>query len=66
MNNLHKLFKEIQKLNYEDFDILCEAWREYSNVKNQCKNMGIRYSDKYLINSLTVRLNPTWLQQFQH
>lgn len=55
MSNLHKLFKELQKLDYDDFDLLCDAWRECNNVKINCKNMGIRYSDKYLISSLTKR-----------
>jgi|SRR5579864_3724472 len=55
MSNLHKLFKELQKLDYDDFDLLCDAWRESTQVKNQCKNMGIKYNDKYLINAVTKR-----------
>jgi hypothetical protein len=57
MSNLHKLFKELQKLDYDDFDLLCDAWREHQNVKINCKNMGIKYSDKYLIKSFTNRVN---------
>lgn len=57
MSNLHKLFKELQKLDYEDFDLLCDAWRESHNIKVVCKNMGIKYKDKFLISSLTKRVN---------
>jgi hypothetical protein len=57
MSNLHKLFKEIEKLDYEDFDLLCDAWREADNVKQNCARMGIKYKDKYLINALTKRAN---------
>jgi len=57
MSNLHKIFKELQKLDFQDFDAVCDAWREHYNVKINCKNMGIKYSDKYLVNSLTKRRN---------
>jgi hypothetical protein len=53
MGNLHKLFKEMQNLNYEDFDLLCDAWREHHNVKRNCENMGIKYSDKILAKYIT-------------
>lgn len=55
MSKLHKIFKELQKLDYEDFDLLCDAWREHQNIKINCKNMGIKYQDKFLVNSTKKR-----------
>jgi hypothetical protein len=57
MSNMHKLFKELQKLDYEDFDLLCDAWREAYNVKRNCELMGVKYKDKFLVNALTKRVN---------
>jgi hypothetical protein len=57
MSNLHKLFKELQKLSYDDFDLLCDAWREQQNVKINCQNMGIKYQEKFLVKSITRRTN---------
>jgi len=57
MNNLHKLFLELKKLDYDDFDLLCDAYRENHYVKQNCKAMGIKYQDKYLINAITKRVS---------
>lgn len=57
MSKLHKLFKEIEKLDYDDFDLLCDAWRESFNVRQSCERIGVKYKDKFLVNALTKHHN---------
>lgn len=52
---LHKLFKELQKLNEDDVDLLLDARREAKNCKRLCDELGVKYTDKRLAKFLYER-----------
>jgi hypothetical protein len=46
MSQLHKLYKELIKLSYEDRSLLWDALREKQNCERACAELNVKYSDK--------------------
>jgi hypothetical protein len=49
MSKLHKLFDELKELSQDDRMLLQEALRDNDNVRQMCKNLGVKFSNKMLL-----------------